>query len=74
MTLLVALQVVFTTLGGGIQIDRLFVAVKSCEEQASWQENNSLTVYLQIVVKGSVSVLDIMDPTLKRIGRNAYGW
>ena len=26
MTLLVTLQVVFTTLGGGIQIDRLFVA------------------------------------------------
>ena len=28
MTLLVTLQVVFTTLDGGIQIDRLFVAVE----------------------------------------------
>ena len=51
MTFLVTLQVVFTTLGGGIQISRLFVAVKSREEQASWQENGSLTVCLQVVVK-----------------------
>jgi hypothetical protein len=48
--------------------------VKSREEQASWKENVSLTVYLQMVVKGPVSVLDIMDPTSKRMVRNAYGW
>ena len=56
MTLLVTLQVMFTTLDGGIQIDRLFVAMKSREEQASWQENVSLTVYLQMVAKGPVFV------------------
>jgi hypothetical protein len=48
--------------------------VKSREEQASWQESLSLTAYLQMVVKGPVSVLDIMAPSSKRMGRNAYGW
>jgi hypothetical protein len=47
--------------------------VKSREKQANWQENVSLTAYLQMVVKGPVSVLDIMVPSSKRMGRNAYG-
>jgi hypothetical protein len=47
--------------------------VKSREEQASEGENGSLTVYLQMVVKDPVSVLDIMPQTLKRIDRDAYG-
>ena len=39
------LEVVCTALREGIQIDRLLFA-ESCEEQASWQENGSLPVYL----------------------------
>lgn len=74
MTLLVTLQVVFTTLGGEYKLTECLLLVNSREEQASWQENGSLTVHLQMVVKGPVSVLDIMAPTSKRIGRNAYGW
>ena len=74
MTLLVALQVVFTTLGGEYILTDCLLLVKSREEQASWQENGSLTVYLHMVVKGPVSVLDIMAQTSKRIGCKAYGW
>ena len=59
---------------GEYKLTDCLLLVKSREEQASWQENGSLTVYLQIVVKGSVSDIDIMDPTSKRIGRDAYGW
>jgi len=58
------LEVVCTALREGIQIDRLLFA-ESPEEQASWQENGSLTVYHHMVVKGPVSVLDIMAPTSK---------
>jgi len=58
------LEVVCTALREGIQIDRLLFA-ESREEQASWQENGSLTVCLHMVVKGPVSVLDIMAPTSK---------
>jgi len=47
--------------------------VKSREEQASWQENGSLTAYLQMVAKTPLSVLDIMAPRSKRIGRKVYG-
>jgi len=48
--------------------------VKSRAGQASWQENGSLTVCLQMVVNGPVSVLDIMAQTSKRVSRQAYGW
>ena len=51
MTLLVALQVVFTTLGGEYILTDCLLLLKSREEQASWQENGSLTVCLQMVVK-----------------------
>jgi hypothetical protein len=59
---------------GEYKLTDCLLLVKSREEQASWQENGSLTVYHQMVVKDPVSVLDIMAQTSKRIGRNAYGW
>jgi hypothetical protein len=59
---------------GEYKLTGCLLLVKSREEQASWQENGSLAVYLQMVVKGPVSVLDIMAQTSKRIDRNAYGW
>ena len=65
MTLLVTLQVVFTTLGGGIQIDRLLVACEKPRGTGELAGKWSLTVYLQRVGEGPVSVLDIMAPTSK---------
>jgi hypothetical protein len=59
---------------GEYKLKDCLLVVKSRGEQASWQENGSLTVYFQMVVKGPVSVLDIMAQSSKRIGRNAYGW
>jgi hypothetical protein len=59
---------------GEYKLTDCLLLLNSREEQASWQENGSLTVHLQMVVKGPVSVLDIMAPTSKRIGHNAYGW
>jgi len=50
---------------GEYKLADCLLIVKSREEQASWQENGSLTVYLHMVVKGPVSVLDIMAPTSK---------
>jgi hypothetical protein len=59
---------------GEYKLSDCWLLVNSREEQASWQKNGSLTVHLQRVGKGPVSVLDIMAPTSKRIGRDAYGW
>jgi hypothetical protein len=59
---------------GKYKLTDCLLLVNSREEQASWQENGSLTVHLQVLVKGSVSVLDIIAPTSKRICHNAYGW
>jgi hypothetical protein len=59
---------------GEYKLTDCLLHVKSREEQASWQENGSLTVYLQMVEKGPVSVLDIIAQSSKRIARNAYGW
>jgi len=56
--LLAALQVVFTTLGGEYILTDCLLLVKSLDKQASWQENGSLNVCLQMVVKGPVYVLD----------------
>jgi len=50
---------------GKYKLADCLLIVKSREELASWQENGSLTVYLHMVVKGPVSVLDIMVPTSK---------
>ena len=74
ITLFVTLQAMLTTLDGEYKLTDFLLLVKSRGEQASWQENGSLTVCLQMVVKGPVSVLDIMAQTSKRICRNAYGW
>ena len=74
MTLLVTLQVVFATLDGGIQIDRLFVA---CENPRGTGELAGKWFFNRMPSdggKGPVSDLDIMAQTSKRIGRNAYGW
>ena len=68
----VTFEVVCTALREGIQIDRLLFA-ESPEEQAIWQVNCPLPVYLQMVVEDRVFVLDIMvrvtklpDPTCLR--------
>ena len=59
VTMFGTLEVVFTALGEGIQIDRLLFE-ESREEQASWQENGSLKMYLQMVAEDQVFILDIM--------------
>ena len=51
ITLFVTLQAMLTTLDGEYKLTDFLLLVKSREEQASWQENGSLTVYLQMVVK-----------------------
>ena len=66
VTMFGILEVVFTALGEGIQIDKL-LCEESREEQASWQENGSLTVYLQMVAEDQVFILDIMVRVRKEL-------
>ena len=73
VTMFVALEVVCTALREGIQNDRLLFA-EDPGEQAIWQVNCPLPVYLQMVVEDRVFVLDTMvrvtgqaDPTCLRL-------
>jgi hypothetical protein len=76
MTLFITLQVVFTTLGGGIQIDRLFVA---CEKPRGTGELAGKPFFNRVSSDGGKRPgfcfrYHIMAPSSKRMGRNAYGW
>jgi hypothetical protein len=80
VTMLVTLDMVCTALREGIQIDRLLFA-ESPEEQAIWQVNRPLPVYLQMVVEDRVFVLDILvrvtkqlDPTCLRLLNTQFSY
>ena len=58
VTMFVTLELVGTALRGGVQIVRLLFA-ESSEEQAIWQVNRPIPVYIQMVAEDRVFVLDI---------------
>ena len=66
MTMFDFLDVVFTTLRGGIQMDRLLFE-EGCEKWLILRENCPLTIYLQMVVQDPVCILGIMARVTKQI-------